>query len=83
MPTADLLIENARLITMTDQPEGAGSIAVCDGKILALGTRDDLARAAKTYENINSKDTMHGTTSNCNVETLRSSIERPAWIGGR
>ena len=46
MPTADLLIENARLITMTDQPEGAGSIAVCDGKILALGTRDDLAGLA-------------------------------------
>ena len=45
MPTADLLIENARLITMTDQPEGAGSIAVCDGN-LALGTRDDLAGLA-------------------------------------
>ena len=46
MPTADLLIENARLITMTDQPEGADSIAVSDGKILALGTRDDLAGLA-------------------------------------
>lgn len=46
MPTADLVIENARLITLDPARPRAEAIALKDGLILAVGSRADVAAIA-------------------------------------
>ncbi len=41
-PKADLLITNARVLTMDDANPRAGAIAVADGRIIAVGTTENL-----------------------------------------
>lgn len=45
MPTADLIIENARVITMNPAQPRAEAIALKDGRVLAVGSRADVAAA--------------------------------------
>jgi len=46
VPTADLIIENARVITMDPARPFAEAIALKDGRILAVGSRADVTAAA-------------------------------------
>lgn len=46
--TADLIIENARIVTMNPAQPFAEAIALKDGVILAVGSRADIAAAAPT-----------------------------------
>ncbi|MGA0561339.1 amidohydrolase [Ancylobacter sp. VNQ12] len=46
MPTADLIIENARVITMDPARPYAEAIALKDGLVLAVGSRAEVAAAA-------------------------------------
>lgn len=46
MPSADLLIENARILTMDPERPFAEAIALKDGTVLAVGSRTEVAEAA-------------------------------------
>lgn len=46
MPTADILIENARVLTMTPDAPRAEALAIAGNKILAVGTRAELTGLA-------------------------------------
>lgn len=46
MPTADLIIENARVITMDPERPRADTVAIGGGDILAVGTREEVSAIA-------------------------------------
>ncbi|MFD2140406.1 amidohydrolase [Ancylobacter oerskovii] len=48
MPSADLIIENARILTMDPAQPSAEAIALKDGVVLAVGSRAEVAEAAGT-----------------------------------
>ena len=56
---ADLLVKNGHIITMDPDHRTASSMAVRDGRILALGSDDELARCASTRTRVVD---LHGKT---------------------
>ncbi|RZK41458.1 MAG: amidohydrolase [Pedobacter sp.] len=52
---ADLIIYNAKIYTVNDKFEMAEAIAVKDGKIIAVGTSDDIRKQFKSTEEVDIK----------------------------